>query len=264
MGNEYLFQIMAQQNIEVLNTYNIKTIVTTCPHCFNTMRNEYPQFGGNYEVLHYSQFVDGLIREGRIKPIKVMDVSVAYHDSCFLGRHNGVYDEPRNVANAIPGLTLVEMSPRCRERGFCCGAGGGHMWIEESQGERINHVRTDHFLETGADTVAVSCPFCPPDADRGYPGQRSGRCQRSPGRDRDSGRQPRRRLTRRRQVTPCLIRYCQPSCWDYMEQRLLFRPRPLVDATPNDLGLEFDPSIANTADGRSWSAGTFQGNLKPT
>ena len=160
MGNEYLFQIMAQQNIEVLNTYNIKTIVTTCPHCFNTMRNEYPQFGGNYEVLHYSQFVDGLIREGRIKPIKVMDVSVAYHDSCFLGRHNGVYDEPRNVAKAIPGLTLVEMSPRCRERGFCCGAGGGHMWIEESQGERINHVRTDHFLETGADTVAVSCPFC--------------------------------------------------------------------------------------------------------
>ncbi len=160
MGNEYLFQTMAQQNVEVLNTYNIKTIVTTCPHCFNTLRNEYPQFGGDYEVLHYSQFVDGLIREGRIKPVKIMDVSVAYHDSCFLGRHNGVYDEPRNVAKAIPGLKLVEMSPRCRERGFCCGAGGGHMWIEESQGERINHVRTDHFLETGADTVGVSCPFC--------------------------------------------------------------------------------------------------------
>ena len=160
MGNEYLYQMMAQQNVEVLNTYNIKTIVTICPHCFNTIRNEYPQFGGNYEVLHYSQFVDGLIQAGRIKPVKVMDVSVAYHDSCFLGRHNGVYDEPRNVAKAIPGLELVEMEPRCRERGFCCGAGGGHMWIEESQGERINHARTDHFLETNADTVGVSCPFC--------------------------------------------------------------------------------------------------------
>jgi Fe-S oxidoreductase len=124
------------------------------------MRNEYPQLGGHYQVLHYSQFVDDLIRQGRIKPVKVMNTTAAYHDSCYLGRHNGIYDEPRNVARAIPGLKLVEMEPRCRQRGFCCGAGGGHMWIEESQGERINHARTDHFLETGADTVAVSCPFC--------------------------------------------------------------------------------------------------------
>ncbi len=160
MGNEYLFQILAQQNIETLNRYKVTKIVTICPHCFNTMRNEYPQFGGDYEVLHYSQFVDGLVKQGKVKPIKLMDTTVAYHDSCFLGRHNGVYDEPRDIATSIPGLKLVEMSPRCRERGFCCGAGGGHMWLEESGGTRINHARTDHFLETDADTVAVSCPFC--------------------------------------------------------------------------------------------------------
>jgi Fe-S oxidoreductase/nitrate reductase gamma subunit len=160
MGNEYLYQILAQQNVETLNSYNVKKIVAICPHCFNTIRNEYPQFGGHYEVLHYSQFVDQLIKEGRLKPIKMMNAAVAYHDSCYLGRYNGIYDEPRNVARAIPGLKLVEMEPRCRQRGFCCGAGGGHMWIEESQGQRINHARTDHFLETGADTVGVSCPFC--------------------------------------------------------------------------------------------------------
>ena len=160
MGNEYLFQILAQQNIDTMNGYNVKKVVTTCPHCFNTMKNEYPQLGGNFEVLHYSQFVDQLIKNGNIKPVKMLDVTMAYHDSCFLGRHNGVYDEPRDVAKAIPGLKLVEMGSRCRERGFCCGAGGGHMWIEESQGERVNHVRTDQFLETDADMVGVSCPFC--------------------------------------------------------------------------------------------------------
>jgi Fe-S oxidoreductase len=160
MGNEYLFQILAQQSIETLNRYEVKTIVTICPHCFNTMKNEYPQFGGTYEVLHYSQFVDGLIGEGKIKPIKMIQTNVAYHDSCYLGRHNGVYDEPRAVAKSVPGLNLIEMEPNCRERGFCCGAGGGHMWLEESGGTRVNHARTDHFLETGADTVAVSCPFC--------------------------------------------------------------------------------------------------------
>ena len=160
MGNEYLFQILAQQNIDMMNRYNVKKVVTTCPHCFNTMKNEYPQLGGDFEVLHYSQFVDQLIKKGSIKPLKMVDVTMAYHDSCFLGRHNGVYDEPRDVAKAIPGLKLVEMGSRCRERGFCCGAGGGHMWIEESQGERVNHARTDQFLDTEADTVGVSCPFC--------------------------------------------------------------------------------------------------------
>jgi len=160
MGNEYLYQILAQQAIDTLNRHQVTKIVTICPHCFNTMRNEYPKFGGDYEVLHYSQFVDELIQKGSVKPIKMVNTTMAYHDSCFLGRHNGIYDEPRNIAKAIPGLTLVEMEPRCRERGFCCGAGGGHMWIEESGGERINHMRTDHFLETNADTVGVSCPFC--------------------------------------------------------------------------------------------------------
>ena len=160
MGNEYLYQILAQKNIETLTRYQVQKVVTICPHCFNTMRNEYPQFGGNFEVLHYSQFVEELIRLGRLKPVKTVNINMAYHDSCFLGRHNGVYDQPRNIAKAIPGLNLVEMAPRNRERGFCCGAGGGHMWVEESQGDRINHVRTDHFLETGADTVGVSCPFC--------------------------------------------------------------------------------------------------------
>ena len=160
MGNEYLYQMMAQQNIETLNTYNVKLIVAICPHCFNTIKNEYPQFGGNYEVMHYTQFIDQLIRQGKLKPIRMVEATVAYHDSCFLGRHNGIYDQPRNIAKAIPGVKLVEMEPNCRQQGFCCGAGGGHMWVEESGGTRINHVRTDHFLGTGAGTVGVSCPFC--------------------------------------------------------------------------------------------------------
>ena len=159
MGNEYLYQILAQQNIKTMNTYNVKKIVTICPHCFNTIRNEYPHLGGDYDVVHYTEFVNDLIRDGRIRPVARIDTTIAYHDSCYLGRHNDIYDAPREIANSIPGVKLVEME-RCRERGFCCGAGGGHMWIEESKGPRINHVRTQQFLETGATTVGVSCPFC--------------------------------------------------------------------------------------------------------
>ena len=160
MGNEYLFQLLAEQNIETLKKYGINRIVTACPHCFNTMKNEYPQFGGNFEVMHHNQFIDELMDQGKIKPKKAIDKKVAYHDSCYLGRHNGIYEEPRNMMKKIPGIKTLEMA-RNRSRGFCCGAGGGHMWIEESsKGKRINHVRTEHALETGAEVVGTSCPFC--------------------------------------------------------------------------------------------------------
>ena len=159
LGNEYLFQIMAQQNIETLNRYQVKRIVTICPHCFNTMKNEYPQLGGEFQVQHYTEFVSELIESGRLRPVRTVQTTLAYHDSCYLGRHNGIYDQPRAIVRAIPGVELVEMAPRHRERGFCCGAGGGRMWMEEP-GQKVNHIRTDHFLGTGAQTVGSSCPFC--------------------------------------------------------------------------------------------------------
>ena len=159
MGNEYLYQLLAKQSIQTLDRYNVKKIVTTCPHCFNAIKNEYPHLGGDYEVVHSTEFVAELIDSGKIRPLATVDATVAYHDSCYLGRLNGVYEPPRRIAEAIPGLRLVEMEQR-RERGFCCGAGGGHMWMEESRGARVNHLRTDQFLETAADTVGVSCPFC--------------------------------------------------------------------------------------------------------
>ena len=159
LGNEYLYQTLAQQNIETFNKYNVKKIITLCPHCFNNIKNEYPQLGGDYQVYHYTEFVDELIQQGRLKPLKQVNVEMTYHDSCYLGRHNQVYDPPRRIAKAIPGLTLHEMERR-RENGFCCGAGGGHMWMEDSGGQRINHMRTEQFLETKGDTLGVSCPFC--------------------------------------------------------------------------------------------------------
>lgn len=159
LGNEYLYRTLARQNIRTLDSYNVKKIVTICPHCFNNIKNEYPQLDGLYEVVHYTQFVNELIQQGRIKPLRTIETTLAYHDSCYLGRHNGVYNDPREIAQAIPGVQVVEMGDKSRERGFCCGAGGGRMWMDEP-GTRVSDLRTEHFLETGADTLGVSCPFC--------------------------------------------------------------------------------------------------------
>jgi Fe-S oxidoreductase len=158
-GNEFLFQMLAQQNVEVLNEVGAKKIVVTCPHCFNTIRNEYPQLGGDYEVVHHTQLLNRLVREGRLTPVAPVEEKVTYHDPCYLGRHNKVYAPPRELVTALPGLTFAEM-PRNADRGFCCGAGGARMWMEEKIGQRVNEVRTQEAIDTGADTVAVACPFC--------------------------------------------------------------------------------------------------------
>jgi Fe-S oxidoreductase len=161
-GNEFMFQMMAYQNIQVLNQYNIRKIVTTCPHCFNILKNEYAELGGNYEVLHHSSFLQSLINEGRIK-LKgggsFKGKKITYHDSCYLGRANGIYEAPREVLEILDA-ELVEMK-RCRTNGLCCGAGGAQMFKEEEKGDkRVNQERTDEALGTGANIIAAACPFC--------------------------------------------------------------------------------------------------------
>jgi Fe-S oxidoreductase len=161
-GNEFMFQMMAYQNIQILNQYDIKKIVTACPHCFNTIKNEYPALGGSYEVIHHSVFLQQLIDEGKI----VMNENgafkgrkITYHDSCYLGRANNIYDAPRKVLEALDA-ELLEMK-RCKSNGLCCGAGGAQMFKEEEKGEiRINRERTNEALATGATVIAAACPFC--------------------------------------------------------------------------------------------------------
>ena len=157
-GNEFLFQMQAMQNVEVLNEIKATKIVVTCPHCLNTLKREYPQVGGHYEVVHHTELLEDLVRAGRLKAVKSVSGVVTYHDPCYLGRHNDVYRPPRELIDST-GATKVEM-PRHGEKSFCCGAGGARMWMEEKLGTRVNVNRADEAIATGATTIAAACPFC--------------------------------------------------------------------------------------------------------
>ena len=162
LGNEYLYQVLAKGAIETLDRYAVKTIVTFCPHCFHQMGNEFPQLGGHYEVIHHSTYIERLL-EANLVPLQTEHgkrLTMAYHDSCYLGRYNDVYDAPRaTLKRALPVVNLVE-PPRTKSRGLCCGAGGGRMWMDEKEGKRVNLERTEELVATGAETIAVACPFC--------------------------------------------------------------------------------------------------------
>ncbi|MDX6286201.1 MAG: hypothetical protein QOG53_1686 [Frankiales bacterium] len=159
LGNEFIFQMLAQQNVETLKEAGVKKIVASCPHCFNTIAREYPQLGGTFEVIHHTQLLAQLLADGRLTPVTPVEEKVTYHDPCYLGRHNKVYTPPRDILESVPGITSQEMH-RCKERGFCCGAGGARMWMEERIGKRINVERIDEALELNPDLVTTACPFC--------------------------------------------------------------------------------------------------------
>jgi Fe-S oxidoreductase len=159
MGNEFVYSMLAQQNIETLKEAAPRTIVASCPHCFNTIANEYPQLGGNYEVVHHTQLLARLVEQGKLTPVNAIEEKITYHDPCFLGRHNKVFTPPREIMEQVPGVQTQEMH-RCKNRGFCCGAGGARMWMEERTGKRINTERIDEALGTDPDTISTGCPYC--------------------------------------------------------------------------------------------------------
>jgi Fe-S oxidoreductase len=159
IGNEFVFSMLAAQNIETLNQAAPKTVVASCPHCFNTISREYPQLGGDYEVIHHTQLLARLVEQGKLTPAGRVEEKLTYHDPCFLGRHNKVYTPPREILAAVPGVQATEMH-RCKERGFCCGAGGARMWMEERIGKRINTDRIEEALALDPDTISTSCPYC--------------------------------------------------------------------------------------------------------
>ncbi|MDA8373415.1 MAG: (Fe-S)-binding protein [Actinomycetota bacterium] len=159
LGNEYLYQMQAMQNVETLKDVRAKKVIASCPHCFNELANEYPALGGNFEVIHHSQLLSDLVKNRALVPSKESQAKITFHDSCYLGRHNGIYDEPRSVIDAVPGMVQVEME-RTKERSFCCGAGGARMWLEENIGTRINEARVAQALELDPDMVSTACPYC--------------------------------------------------------------------------------------------------------
>src|SRR2546429_1918505 len=159
-GNEYIFQMLAMQNVETLNGMGVQKIITICPHCFNTLGNEYPQLGGTYEVVHHSQFLEWLIDRGQLDLAGAsLPERVVYHDSCYLGRHNDIYAAPRRVIGSLKGIEIVEAS-RNGTKGMCCGAGGARMWMEEHVGKKVNTERSQELIATGATRIATACPFC--------------------------------------------------------------------------------------------------------
>jgi Fe-S oxidoreductase len=163
-GNEYLFSMLAETNAATLNGYRekggVKKIITTCPHCFNTLKNEYPDFGARFEVIHHTDYLLGLVAEKKLVPKRAVKAKVVFHDSCYLGRYNDIYESPREILRRIEGLTIVDVPYWNKKRGLCCGAGGAQMWMEEQNKDRVNVKRTLQLLDTGAQTIASACPFC--------------------------------------------------------------------------------------------------------